>query len=98
MEIKSGITEVHSLDLFNPEENDGNFNLQYTVYIENPDGTKVQILETGQISPGMHVQTVTLSQALQVGEYNALVHITPYSISTGQTVNNAEFSCKLIVK
>ncbi len=87
--------EEVSANLLNPSDNEGRYNLTFTITI---DGEDEPITVTGLIPPGKSALQLTLSKALPAGTYNATVLIQPYRISDGSAANNAEIKTTLVVE
>lgn len=79
----------------NPKENMGHYYLTFELKAKI-DG-KYEILYTSDlVKAGDQISSITLSQPLEKGEYSAVLHIQPYSISLAPT-NNADIPITLIV-
>ncbi len=81
-----------SITLYNPQKND--CILVYSLYLN--DETE-PIYTSGGIEPGKAVQQISLSHALEAGEYTLKLHITPYDPQTGSMLNQADVSAPLLV-
>ena len=80
------------VDLKNPAENNCVFVLSLTL----EDGTT---LWTGKaLQPGEAFTRITLSRALDAGEYPAMIHYDCYTIEDNQPLNGAEIQLTLEVK
>ena len=80
------------VDLKNPAENNCVFVLSLTL----EDGTT---LWTGKaLQPGEAFTRITLSRALDAGEYPAMIHYDCYTIEDNQPLNGAEIQLILEVK
>ena len=90
-------TENIVVDFYNPEANEGKYYLTYKLYLTNEDGSEDVLYESGLIEPGKHIQSITLNHALEVGEYEATIHVQPYKMD-GTPANNLGNKLKLIVK
>ena len=86
--IPAGQTSV-PMNLDNPIANEGNYYLQFELSLDNEDGSKGEVLFTSDlIAPGDSVRTVTLSRALEAGQYTGNLFVQPYKMSDNSTVNN----------
>ena len=83
---------AQAVDLKNPPENACTFVLSLTL----DDGTTIW---TGKaLSPGEAFTLITLSKALDAGEYPATLHYDCYTIEDNQPLNGAEIQLTLEVK
>ena len=83
---------VQAVNLKNPAENACTFVLTLTM----EDG---EILWTGKaLSPGEAFTRITLTKALDVGDYPATLHYDCYTIEDNQPLNGAEINLTLEVK
>lgn len=91
--IPAGQTEV-PVDFYNPDANQGLYYLTFKLDLNG------EILyESGLVESGKHIQKITLSRALEAGEYDAVIHVQPYKMDEKQTpTNNADIKTTLIVK
>lgn len=94
MTIPAGITEV-ATSMQNPEANEGWYYLTFELRLKD---TGEVIFTTGLIPPGQYCNKVTLSRALEAGEYAAVIHVQPYRISDMSPTNNADMETVLIVE
>ena len=84
---------AQAVNLKNPAENACTFVIALTM---DEDGTT---LWTGKaLSPGEAFTRITLSRALDVGEYPATLHYDCYTIEDNQPLNGAEIQLTLEVK
>lgn len=87
------------VDFFNPEDNEGLYYLTFEIRLLNDSEQGYEVLYTsGLIEPGLHIQKISLTRALEAGEYDAVIHVQPYRMSNKSTTNNADMKTKLIVK
>ena len=84
-----------SVDFFNPEKNEGLYYLTFKLILSD---TGEVLYESNAVPPGKHIQTITLSRALPVGSYAAVVHVQPYRMSDETPTNNADVKTTLVVK
>ncbi|HIS94793.1 MAG TPA: hypothetical protein IAC19_03370, partial [Candidatus Ventricola gallistercoris] len=56
------------------------------------------LFTTGLIPPGQYCNQVTLTRALEPGEYNVILHVQPYRMSDKTPTNNADTETVLIVE
>ena len=83
---------AQTVNLKNPAENACTFVLTLTM----EDG---EILWTGKaLSPGEAFTRITLTKALDVGDYPATIHYDCYTIEDNQPLNGAEINLTLEVK
>ena len=95
LELPVGVTEAE-VSLHNPEDNADYYDLSFTLIIKETGET---VFTTGLIPPGYQCSRVTLTEALEKGEYDAILRVQPYLKDEAHTpVNNAELSILLIVK
>lgn len=94
MTIPAGVTEVQT-SMQNPEANEGWYYLTFQLRLKD---TNEVIFTTGLIPPGQYCNKVTLTRALEPGEYAAIIHVQPYRLSDQSPTNNADMETVLIVK
>ncbi len=88
-----------SVDLFNPAENEGLYYLTFELRLEDDNGGYESLYTSGLVEPGERISAMTLSRPLERGEYNAVIRVQPYRMSSGMSVtNNADIKIKLSVK
>lgn len=89
-----------TVDFTNPIENKDLYYLTFELrLIDNSKKGYEVLYKSGLVEPGLHIQKITLSKGLSVGEYDAVVHVQPYRMNDEQTpTNNADMKTKLIVK
>lgn len=90
--IPSGQTEV-SMNLMNPEGNPCYFTFELVLTEENETIYLSQMVE-----PGKAITDVTLTRALDKGEYPAVLKITTASLSDGTAMNGANVETILVVE
>ena len=97
--IPAGVTEVTTVDFFNPEANEGWYYLTFELRIEDDSEQGYEVLYTsGLVPPGDHVQKITLEHTLDAGTYDAVVHVQPYMMDDSRTAtNNADMKTTLVV-
>ena len=83
------------VNLENPIDNEGKYYLSFTVYLKGEDKA---LAKTGLIQPGESALKLSLSKALEPGEYEAVVLVQPYRMADGSTTNNAEIETILIAE
>ena len=99
--IPPKVTKVNT-DFFNPLSNADKYDLTFEVWIPNDindlsKGYEV-IYTSGLVQAGNHIQEVTLAHGFEKGEYDAILHVQPYTVGETQTaLNNANIKFKLIV-
>lgn len=112
--IPPQVTELTNMvDFYNPEANDGYYYLTFELLIpvekeETEEAaqadaepvTEYESLYASQlVPPGKHIQSVTLNRGLEPGEYDAVIHVQPYTMDDSLTpTNNADMKTKLIVR
>ena len=100
--LPAGVTEAQ-VALQNPEANADWYYLTFELRLPTVDeetgeeGYEV-IFTTGLIPPGQYCNKVTLTRALEPGEYTATVHVQPYRMADQSPTNNADMETVLIVK
>lgn len=84
----------------NPKENEGFYYLTFELRILNDSEQGYEVLYTsGLVEPGLYIQNITLSRALEKGSYDAVIHVQPYRMDENKTpTNNADMKTNLIVK
>lgn len=93
--LPAGVTEVNT-SLPNSIKNEGLYYLTYELRLKD---TEEVLFTTGLIPPGLYCNAVTLSRALEPGEYPAVLRVQPYRISDQTpTSNNADLETLLIVE
>ena len=100
--LPAGVTEA-ATTLKNPEANEGWYYLTFemrlpTVDEETGEESYEVIFTTGLIPPGQYCNQVTLTRALEPGEYNVILHVQPYRMSDKTPTNNADTETVLIVE
>ena len=100
--LPAGVTEA-STTLKNPEANADWYYLTFEMRLPTVDEeTGVESYEvlftTGLIPPGQYCNKVTLTRALEPGEYNVILHVQPYRISDKTPTNNADMETVLVVE
>ena len=83
------------VNLENPTDNEGKYYLSFSVYLKGEDKA---LAETGLIQPGESALQLSLSTALEPGEYEAVVLVQPYRMADGSATNNAEIETILIAE
>lgn len=99
MTIPAGQTQA-AVDFYNPEDNRGLYDLTFELRLYSDHEQDYEVLYTsGLVEPGQHIQTITLSRALESGMYTAVIHVQPYRKDAQQSItNNADMKIYLIVK
>lgn len=92
--LPAGVTEA-AASLRNPEANAGWYYLTFELRLKDTDEV---LFTTGLVPPGQYCNAVTLTRALEPGEYAAVVHVQPYRISDQSPTNNADMETILIVQ
>lgn len=100
--LPAGVTEA-ATTLKNPEANEGWYYLTFemrlpTVDEETGEESYEVLFTTGLIPPGQYCNQVTLTRALEPGEYNVILHVQPYRMSGKTPTNNADTETVLIVE
>lgn len=100
--LPAGVTEA-ATTLKNPEANEGWYYLTFemrlpTVDEETGEESYEVLFTTGLIPPGQYCNQVTLTRALEPGEYNVILHVQPYRMSDKTPTNNADTETMLIVE
>ena len=96
--IPAGQTKDIVANFNNPAENAGKYYLTFELALLNADGSKGEVLyKSGLLEPGKYIQTITLSRALEAGEYEANMFVQPYKMSDKSPTNNMNSKMKLIV-
>ena len=100
--LPAGVTAA-ATTLKNPEANEGWYYLTFemrlpTVDEETGEESYEVLFTTGLIPPGQYCNQVTLTRALEPGEYNVILHVQPYRMSDKTPTNNADTETVLIVE
>lgn len=100
--LPAGVTEA-ATTLKNPEANEGWYYLTFemrlpTVDEETGEESYEVLFTTGLIPPGQYCNQVTLTRALEPGEYHVILHVQPYRMSDKTPTNNADTETVLIVE
>lgn len=100
--LPAGVTEA-STTLKNPDANADWYYLTFemrlpTVDEETGEESYEVLFTTGLIPPGQYCNQVTLTRALEPGEYNVILHVQPYRMSDKTPTNNADTETLLIVE
>lgn len=90
--LPAGECEV---DLILPNPTDNPCNFWFTLTLVE---TGEELYRSGMIPPGMAVTKVTLSHALEVGDYTVVISIRTASVSDGVPMNGAALSVPLRVR
>lgn len=80
------------LPLVNPEENCCYFAFELIL-----DSTGEQLYESGLVEPGKAVSKITLTRALDEGEYIITIRVKPYDMQSMAALNGANVQAKLYV-
>ena len=95
IEVPAGQTEV-TVNFNNPDDNDGKYYLTFELRLKDTGET---LYSSALVPPGKTIQHITLSRPLDVGEYQAIMHVQPYKMDESQTkTNNADMETVLVVK
>jgi len=87
MTIPPNTTEIQGIDIYNPEANAGYYDQTFELFLENGES----LYKSGLVSPGKHIQKLTLTHGLNPGTYKAYLHIQPYLIDNPNAeLNNGE--------
>lgn len=100
--LPAGVTEA-STTLKNPEANADWYYLTFEMRLPTVDeetgAESYEVLfTTGLIPPGQYCNKVTLTRALEPGEYNVILHVQPYRMSDKTPTNNANMETVLVVE
>lgn len=100
--LPAGVREA-ATSLKNPDANADWYYLTFemrlpTVDEETGEESYEVIFTTGLIPPGQYCNQVTLTRALEAGEYNVILHVQPYRMSDKTPTNNADTEMVLIVE
>ena len=100
--LPAGVTEA-ATTLKNPDANADWYYLTFemrlpTVDEETGEESYEVLFTTGLIPPGQYCNQVTLTRALEAGEYNVILHVQPYRMSDKTPTNNADTETVLIVE
>lgn len=95
LKIPAGQTTV-SVNFNNPEANADKYYLSFELRLK--EGNEL-LYASALVPPGKTIQTITLSRALDAGEYSAIIHVQPYKMDEKQSkTNNADMETVLIVE
>lgn len=92
--LPAGEIEVQ-ISMQNPEANADWYDLSFELRLRDTDEV---IFTTERISPGQYCNHVTLTRAMEPGEYAAVIHVQPYRISDQTPTNNANLETVLVVE
>lgn len=100
--LPAGVREA-ATSLKNPDANADWYYLTFemrlpTVDEETGEESYEVLFTTGLIPPGQYCNQVTLTRALEAGEYNVILHVQPYRMSDKTPTNNADTEMVLIVE
>lgn len=94
IKLPAGVTEA-AASLYNPEANADLYYLTFELRIKETDEV---IFSTGLIPPGLYCNKVELTRPLEVGTYEAILHVQPYRMNESLShTNNADLDVHLIV-
>lgn len=103
--IPPNVTELTNMvDFYNPTANEGYYYLTFELLIPvQKEGTETveyeSVYASQLVPPGKHIQSVTLTRGIEAGEYEAVIHVQPYTMDGSLTpTNNADMKTRLIVK
>lgn len=85
--------ETVSVALLNPEGNPCYFT--FTLVLKD---TNEVLYTSKQVPPGQAITSITMSRALEAGEYDAVIQITTASLEDGSAMNGANVETTLIVE
>ena len=97
LKIPAGQKDNSIANFNNPAEHAGKYFLKFELSLTKADGTKEVLYTSGLVEPGKYIQTISLSRALEAGEYEANMFVQPYKISDQSPTNNLNSKMKLIV-
>lgn len=83
------------VNLKNPEENEGKYDLAFTITLEGEDEP---IAKTGLIPAGKSALKLKLTKPLEPGTYEATVLVQPYRVDDQSKTNNAEIKTVIIAE
>lgn len=86
-------TKDVAMNLKNPEGNPCYFTFEIVLTDEEES-----LYQSKMVEPGKAITNVTLSRALEKGEYPAMIKITTTSLSDGSTMNGANVETVLVVQ
>ena len=100
--LPAGVTEA-STTRKTPEANADWYYLTFEMRLPTVDeetgAESYEVLfTTGLIPPGQYCNKVTLTRALEPGEYNVILHVQPYRISDKTPTTNADMETVLVVE
>jgi len=99
MIIPANTKNIIGINLYNPIENDGWYYLTFTLCLLDKNGEVLETLYESQlVPPGLYLQDIQLSRGLSKGQYDAVMHVQPYSIGDLTPTNNANINFTIIVK
>lgn len=98
LNIPKDQTEV-KVDFYNPEENKEMYYLTFELRLPDKSEQGYEVLyKSGLVNPGLHIQNITLSHKLDLGVYDAIIHVQPYCMDEQKTAtNNADMQTQLVV-
>lgn len=69
--------------------------MSFGLYLEDNDEL---LYQSKLVSPGNHLQNITINRSLSEGEYNAYIFIQPYKSDKATACNNGKVKIKLFAK
>ena len=82
------------MDIAQDEAETNEYYLKFEIYL---DDTNEMIYSSDLVSPGYHIEDITLSRGLNVGDYSATVVIRPYRNDMISECNNGQLNITLHV-
>ena len=96
--LPAGQKTADTVDFYNPEGNADSFYLTFQLLIPDDKGGYESVYQSSLVEPGLHIQQIELTRALEAGSYDAILHIQPYTMDENRTAtNNADLKTTLRV-
>ena len=91
---------VKNVSLFNPEDNEGWYDLAFTISVDvNGNGEYTTVYESEKVAPGYRITEFEMDKILEAGTYNARIDIIPYYIyDNNMALNRGAINVPMIVE
>lgn len=91
---------TNMVNFYNPDANKYLYYLTFEIRLPDDSEQGYEVLYSSQlVPPGECIQSITLSRGLPEGEYDAVIHVQPFTMGESRTpTNNADMNTTLIVK
>lgn len=90
---------IRNINLTNDAENADYYYMTYELRLPKDGGEEYEVLfSTGLIDPGKTIMDVTMTRALEAGEYDCRLLIQPYRMADNSKTNSTELQLIMTVK